>query len=138
MRVLAICLLLSLGRLYADGDVLWVASAVAGKEGKTASSLQEVVAPVKREFGLSTLQLEKEKKWDIRVGAGNSFEFGNGYTLRIDCESMDASRYLFSVAMSDAHGQLLTTKVEAAKRVPLILAGPEEKGLRQLFVVLVR
>ncbi len=139
MRTLfALGLLLALGSSYADGDVLWVASALAGKEGKTPSSLQEVVAPVEKNFGLKSLKLEKEKKWDIAVGGENTFQFENGYALRIRCESMDASRYVFSVAMADAQGSLLTTKVDAAKRVPLILAGPEEKGLRQLFVVLVR
>lgn len=137
-KLIAICLLLSLCSLYADGDVLWVASAQAGKEGKTTSSLQEVVPSVENDLGLKSLQLEKEKKWDIAVGGENTFQFENGYTLRIGCESMDASRYVFSVAMADAQGSLLTAKVEAAKRVPLILTGPEENGRRQLFVVLVR
>ncbi len=137
-KIFAVCLLLSFGHLYADGDVLWVASAHASKQGKTASSLQEVVPSMEKNFGLKSLQLEKEKKWDITVGGEGTFQFENGYTLRIGCESMDASRYVFSVVMSDAQGSLLTTKIEAAKRVPLILAGPEEKGSRQMFVVLVR
>ncbi len=136
--LLGLCLFLSLGSSYADGDVLWVASALAGGKGKTPTSLQEVVPTVQRNFGTSSLQLEKEKKWDITVGGENTFQFESGYELRIRCESMDTSRYLFSVALSDSQGSLLTTKVEAAKRVPLILAGPEEKGHRKLFVVLVR
>lgn len=138
LKSVAAFLLLSLGCLHADGDVLWVASATAGTTGKTASSLEEVVVPVQKDFGLHALKLEKEKKWDITVGGANAFEFENGYTLRVNCDSMDATRYLLSVALSDPSGQLLTAKVEAAKRVPLILAGPEAGGQRQLFVVLVR
>lgn len=137
-KLLVVCLLLSFGSLYADGDILWVASARAEKEGRTASSLQEVLPAVEKDLGWKSLQLEKEKKWNISVGGENTFQFENGYTLRVGCESMDASRYVFSVALSDPQGFLLTTKVEAAKRVPLILAGPEENGRRQILVVLVR
>lgn len=137
-RLLAICFLCSLGTVHADGDILWVASAIASAQGKTASALEEVAAPIRKDYGLDALSLEKEKKWDIQVGGGNTFEFENGYTLRIDCQSMDTTRYLFSVALADPHGPLLTTKVEAAKRMPLILAGPEKDGRRQLFVILVR
>lgn len=138
IRLCAIWLIVSLGSLHAAGDVLWVASAIASRDGKTASALQEVEPSVERDFGLRALKLEKEKKWNIAVGEGSTFEFENGFMLRIDCESMDASRYRLAVEMADPQGRLLTTTIEAAKRVPLILAGPEEKGRRQLFVVLVR